>query len=110
MPSRRSGPIVTSATSPTRTGVPSRPTPTATAAVVAEAADRVVRPCDFDRARAHVLIGPTHRVDHLRRGHAVREEFRGVEQDLILLHEPAEARDLGDAGHRLERVADLEVS
>ena len=79
------------------------------AAEIAEPADRVIRAGHFQCARADVLVCPPHRFDDLTYLHAVGEQPRGVEQHLILAHVAAETRDLGDSGHRLQRVPDLEI-
>src|SRR5438876_105646 len=76
---------------------------------VAEPADRVVRARHLYGPRPDVLVRPANGIDHLPRGGSVRQQSRRVEQDLVLAHEAAQARDLGHAWHGLERVAHLEV-
>ncbi len=76
---------------------------------VPEPPDSVVAPGDLDRAGADVLIRAPDGRRHLLRGDAIGLEPHRVEQHLILLHEPADACDLGHTSDALERVTDLEV-
>ncbi len=79
------------------------------AAEIAEPADHIVRASHLYRARADVLVRAPHRLDDLSDLHTVCEQPGGVEQHLVLAHIAAETRDLGDAGHGLQRVANLEI-
>ena len=79
------------------------------AAEIAKPANRVIRARNFNRARADVLVCPSHCFDHLTSFDAVPEQSRRVKQHLILAHVPTQARDLGDTGHGLQHVPNLEI-
>src|SRR3546814_470945 len=55
----------------------------------------------FDRPAAAFLVGALERLGHLLRGHAIGGELLRIDDHLILPHHAADARDLGDARHRL---------
>ena len=63
----------------------------------------------LEDASTDVGIRHLHRLHHLGERDAQGGEAVGIEIDLVLLHEPADARDFCDARHRLQRVSDIPV-
>ena len=72
-------------------------------------ADVVLAAREFQDASAHVVVRLPDGVDDLGQRHAMRAQARRVHCDLVLLLVAAHARDLGDARHAAERVAQREV-
>jgi hypothetical protein len=68
------------------------------AAQIARRADHIFGFAQFEDGPAGLLIGTTNGIDGLGVGDAERGKPRRVEQHLIFLHHPADARHLGDAG------------
>ena len=109
-----SGPMLTCATSRTRMGVPFIDLDGAAADVVgvlhvAAAANDLFVPAHLDDAAADLLVRRAHRLDDVVHADAVPEQLGRIDVDLVLLHEAADARDLGDARHAAERVAQVPV-
>jgi hypothetical protein len=63
----------------------------------------------LDDVAADVPVAAHHGVDDGRQGNLVRAQAIGVDVDLVLLNRPADARDFGNAWHRVELVADEPV-
>ena len=69
----------------------------------------------YSRSESSIVIAPTSLLAvwmalmTLRHGNAVREQLRRVDVHLVLLLEAADGRDLGDAGHGRQRVAQIPV-
>ena len=101
--------MLTSATSLTRMGVPLHLDGAAPDVLgllhVAAAADDVLVAGDLDDAAADVLVRCADRADDVVHRDAVTEQLVRIDVDLVLLHEAADARDLGDAGHARARSA-----
>src|SRR3546814_2147821 len=57
------------------------------------------------RSAARFLIGLLNGVDSLGAGDAIGGQLHRIEQHLILLDHAADARNLGNTGHRLQLVA-----
>ena len=76
---------------------------------VAAAAHVVLGSTDFQDPTTHVRVRHADHVHDSAERDVERRQPVRVEIDLILLHEPADARDLCHARHRLKRVTDVPV-
>ncbi len=76
---------------------------------ITPAAHVMLGAADLQDPPSHVRVGHAHLVHHGAQGNVECREPIGIDIDLILLDEPADARHLGDAGHGLQRVADVPV-
>ena len=76
---------------------------------VAGPAHHVLTFRELHHHRAHVGVRGLHGTHHLRHGETVGEHPRRIEVDLVLLLEPADGGDLGDAGYRREGVPQVPV-
>src|SRR5437588_3416307 len=63
----------------------------------------------FDESSADFVVRLAHRVAHLHERNAVARELLRIDRDLVLPHEAAHTRHLGDAGYRLQLVAEMPV-
>ncbi len=79
------------------------------AAQIAHAAHHVLRLRHLDYAAADVAIGLADDLRHLGQRDAVGTELHGIDDDLILLHEAADAGDLGHALRLCQLVAQVPV-
>jgi len=68
-----------------------------------------IRLRQFDDRPARGLIRLLQGADHRRLGDAERAHAIGVEDDLVLTHHAADARDLGDVRHRLQLESEKPV-
>src|SRR3546814_10132259 len=73
---------------------------------IAARADDIFGFGEFEAAAAAFLVGAFERVCHLRRRYAKGGELLRIDDDLILAHHAADARDLGAARNRFEFEAD----
>jgi hypothetical protein len=62
-------------------------------------------PGQLDQPAAHVVVTSAHGFDDRVERQLVGGEARGIYGDLVLAHLAAYRRNLGDAGHALDRVA-----
>ena len=112
-PRRNSGPSCTLATLPTVTGVPlwrrARCPQCLAAADQADAAHCHLLVARLHHLRADVVVAALDGGDDLAQRDVVGAELDGIEIDLVLLHEAADARDFGDSGHGVELVLDEPV-
>ena len=77
---------------------------------VAAAADHVLVPRDLEHAaRRRPRSTRARRATTSSQRDAVAAQLVGIDADLVLLDEAADRRDLGDAGHARERVAQVPV-
>src|SRR3972149_7850258 len=76
---------------------------------VAEAPHHELGFSNLDGAPAHVGVAHHDGVFDLRKGDVVGEELRGVHLHLVLFYKAADARPLGNPGHRLELVPQVPV-
>ncbi len=72
---------------------------------IARGADNIFGLGHFDYRAAGFLISTLQCIGDLLVRDAVGHEFLGIEHDLILLDHAADARRLGDAGHRFQFIA-----
>ena len=79
------------------------------AAEVAAAADEGLAAAELEHAAADLGIAAADDIADIGDGEAEGAQAVGVELDLVLLLEAADAGDLCDAGHALEGVAEAEV-
>ena len=114
MPRRSSGPSSTRATSRSSTGVPPSALSTilprsAMSLQIAAAAHDVFELGQLDRAAADIHVAGADRVAHLRQRDAEVAQALRIDDDVVLLDEAADARDLGDALRLGEREAHVPV-
>ncbi len=64
---------------------------------------------DLEHASPHLVVRAADGVRNLFDGYLVGLETVRIEIDLILLHEPAHRRDLGNSVHALEPVAEVPI-
>ena len=74
-----------------------------------EAAHDGPRPARFDDVTADVPVAPQDGVDHGGERDFIGTQAVWIDVDLILAHRSADTRDLGDARHRVELIADEPV-
>src|SRR6185295_20308442 len=74
-----------------------------------ESAHDELRAARFDDSPADIVIAALQRVGDALNREAVGPQTAGVDIDLILPDEPADRRDLGDAGDALQRVPEVPV-
>ncbi len=72
-------------------------------------AHHVLGAAPFDKSPSDLVVRVLHRLRELDERDAVGGEFVRIDRDLVLPHEPADARHFGDAGDRLQLVADVPV-
>ena len=72
---------------------------------VAASAHVILGGGDLEYFSAHVGVGRADPGDDVAQRDAVGDQLVGIEVHLILLHEPADRRDLGHAFDRFERIA-----
>ena len=75
----------------------------------AAAADHLLVPGDLDHAAAGLLVGGAHGRHDFRERDAEAAQAIRVDLHLVLAHEAADRRDLGDPRHARERVAQVPV-
>ena len=71
-----------------------------------ERADRLVVPADFGAAAGEVDVGAAQAAADVERGQADRLQPVGIERHENLALDAADALDLGDAAHALQRALD----
>ena len=107
-PRRISGPSLMSATSFSRTGVPRPSVPTAMlgqilqAFNIAASPDHVFDPGKLENPAFHVAVALSYGLHHRHEGDVVGQKPVGIDGDLVLFDESAEARHLRYAGHALD--------
>ncbi len=58
---------------------------------------------------AHVIVGSLYCHSHLLNGQIISKKFVGVNLHLVLFHKSADARHLGDSGHRCKFITEIPV-
>ena len=76
------------------------------AANQADAAHDVLRVARLNHLGADVVVAALHRGDHILERDVVGAHLDGIEIDLVLLDEAADAGNLGDSGHGVELIFD----
>ena len=75
----------------------------------ADAAHHLLGVARLHHLRADVVVAALHRGNHILERNVVGAQLHGIEIDLVLLHESADAGDFGHSGHGVELVLDEPV-
>ena len=76
---------------------------------VAPSPYHVLGPGEFQDAPFHIAVAFLDGLEHLREGHVVRQQPRGIDGDLVLLDEPPDGGHLGDSGNALQGQLEVVV-
>ena len=76
---------------------------------VAPPTNHVLSACHLDKPSTHIVVARADGLEHLADGNVERPQAIRVDLDLVLAHEAAEWRHLGDAGHGLQVVLQVPI-